>query len=279
MTIREIVQQKIDCLVGIPTQVLALARREDVGQIPAGQIKSVLLAGDYAPSTVVKELTRIWGCRVFTAYTPTAMGYGGGVECEALTGYHLREADHYYEIVDPMSGMTKAPGESGEIVVTTLTRTAMPLIRYRTGDMSRFLPDACSCGTVLGRMDKVRGRAREMVRLLAGDWLGIADIDEALFPFPGIVNYYATLTRNHEMDRLEVVICYGSKGKWPTSEKVIAALQGVRAIGNAVKRGCLILEPIRYTDENRVTTCAVKRAIVQRNEKECEDEPGRTHRL
>ena len=56
MTIRETVQQKIDCLVGIPTQVLALARREDVGKIPAGQIKSVLLAGDYAPSAVVRSL-------------------------------------------------------------------------------------------------------------------------------------------------------------------------------------------------------------------------------
>ena len=55
-------------------------------------------------------------------------------------GYHLREVYDYYEIVDSMSGMTKAPGEWGEIVVTTLTRTAMPLIRYRTGDMSRFLP-------------------------------------------------------------------------------------------------------------------------------------------
>jgi len=278
-TIDEVVRKRIDCLVGIPTQVLALARREDVGKIPKGQIKSVLLAGDYVPSAVVSELTRVWGCQVFTAYTPTAMGYGGGVECEALAGYHLREADHYYEIVNPVSSMSKAPGESGEIVVTTLTRTAMPLIRYRTGEMSRFLSDPCPCGTVLRRMDKVKGRASDMVKLPSGSWIGIADLDEALFPLGGIVNYYATLTRNHQMDRLEIEICCGSKGQWPASETVITALQGVHAIGDAVRRGCLILEPVRYTDENRVTTCAIKRGIVQRNEKECRDEPGRTHCL
>ena len=278
-TIREIVEERIDCLVGIPTQVLALARQEDIGQIPPGQIKSVLLAGDYAPSAIVDELTRVWGCQVFTAYTPTAMGYGGGVECEALAGYHLREADHYYEIVDPVSGKTKAPGESGEIVVTTLTRTAMPLIRYRTGDMSRFLSDPCSCGTVLRRMEKVRGRASDMVRLSSGDWLGIEDIDEALFPLGDVVNYSASLTRNHQVDRLEVAIYSGSNGRRPASETVVTALLGVRTIDNAVKGGNLILEPVRCTDENRVTTCAIKRGIVQRNEEECENEPGRAHRL
>ena len=279
VTIREIVQQKIDCLVGIPTQVLALARREDVGKIPAGQIKSILLAGDYASAAVVNELKRVWGAKVFTAYTPTAMGYAGGVECEALSGYHLCEADHYYEIVDPISGMTKAPGESGEIVVTTLTRTAMPLIRYRTGDMSRFLPGPCRCGTELRRMDRVRGRAPDMVRLLSGDWLGIEDIDDVLFPLGGIVNYYATLTRYHKLDRLEVVICSGANGAWPSSRRVFNALQGVRAVDNAVEKGCLILEPIKYTDENRVTTCAVKRCIVLRSEKECEDVPSHKRRL
>jgi len=278
-TIRIIGEQRIDCLVGIPTQVLALARQAESDKIPVGQIKSVLLAGDYAPSAVVNELTRVWGCKVFTAYTPTAMGYGGGVECEALAGYHLREADHYYEIVDPVSGMTKAPGEWGEIVVTTLTRSAMPLIRYRTGDMSRLLPETCPCGSVLRRMEKVRGRARDMVRLLTGDWLSIADIDEALFPLEGVVNISATLTRNGRTDRLDIAICCGYNGNRQAPDEIVVALERVRAIGNAVEKGCLVLAPIRYTNENRVTTCAVKRAIVQRDEREGEHEPGCAHNL
>jgi len=128
-------------------------------------------------------------------------------------------------------------------------------------------------------MEKVRGRAREMARLLTGNWLSIADIDEALFPLAGIVNYSATLTRNCRADRLEIVICSSGNGTRQAPDEIIAALEGVRAIGNAVEKGSLVLEPIRYTEENRVTTCAVKRAIIQRDEKEGEHEPGRTHNL
>ncbi len=267
-TIHTIMDQDIDCLVGIPTQLLALARHENVGTIPAGRLKSVLLVGDYVPSALVAELRRVWGCPVFSGYTPAIMGYGGGVECEALAGYHLREADIYYEIVDPISGTPQAPGELGEIVVTTLTRTAMPFIRYRTSDISRFLTEPCPCGTLLRRMDKVRGRANEMARLKGGEWLGIADVDEALFHVPGIVNYYATVTRSVREDRLDIVICTSSDGNRPSSETIASALHGVRVIKDAVRKGDLILAPVSFTIENRVTTCAVKRAIVQKQGEE-----------
>lgn len=76
----------------------------------------------------------------------TEMGYGGGVECQALNGYHLREDDLYFEIVDPCSGKAVADGVTGEIVFTTFNRQAMPLIRYRTGDIGAFSVDACQCG-------------------------------------------------------------------------------------------------------------------------------------
>jgi phenylacetate-CoA ligase len=266
LMIREIIRQEIDSLVGIPTQVLALARHDRMSKIPQGRIKSVLLVGDAVPSEVANELRRVWRCQVFTGYTPTAMGYSGGVECEAHAGYHLCEGDFHYEVVDPISGRSKAPGELGEIVITTLTRTAMPLIRYRTRDLSRFLPDVCPCSSVLKRLDNVRGRVHEMVGLKGGDWLGIGDIDEVLFPLPGVVNSFATLIRDKRVDRLELAIYAGTNGKRPTSEAVAAALQSVPAIANTVQRGFLMLEPIRFTEENRVTTCATKRAIVERQE-------------
>jgi phenylacetate-CoA ligase len=70
-------------------------------------------------------------------------------------GYHLREADLYFEIVAPATGEPLPDGEYGEIVFSTLTRRGMPLLRYRTGDMSRFLPATCACGTALRRLEKV----------------------------------------------------------------------------------------------------------------------------
>ncbi len=267
-TICEITDQEIDCLVGIPTQVLALARHEGSDEIPAGRIKSVLLSADYVPSAIVRELRRAWGCAVFSHYGTTEMGFGGGVECEAYAGYHLREADLYFEIVDPISGLPQPPGELGEVVFTTLTRAGMPLVRYRTGDISRFLPDPCLCGTALRRMERVRGRVHEMALLRSGEWLSIADMDEALFAIPGIVNYSATLKGNREIDRLEVTVFPGSLSDYQVRERIFASLLRIPVIDRAVKRGHLLVDPIRSVSENWVTSGVVKRAILQRTEEE-----------
>ena len=97
---------------------------------------SVLLSTDRLPRAVIGAIEKAWGCDVYDHYGATEMGLGGGVDCRTHTGYHLREADFYFEIVDPLTGIPVSDGESGEVVFSTLTRTAMPLIRYRTGDVS-----------------------------------------------------------------------------------------------------------------------------------------------
>jgi len=204
-TLHVMAREKVNTLVGIPVQVLALARMwpEATGAEPP---RNVLLSTDYVPGAIVRELRRIWGCEVFTHYGMTEMGYGGGVECRAHFGYHMREADLLFEIIDPATGNPVEEGKSGEVVFTTLTRRGMPLIRYRTGDISRFIPEKCPCGTMLKSMERVQGRIGGSVELgTAGD-LGIADLDEALFQLPGIVDFRAVLTREKEKDRLHIEI-------------------------------------------------------------------------
>ena len=95
----------------------------------------------------------------------TEMGYGGGVECDVHDGYHLREADLFVEIVDPVTRQPLPDGVYGEVVFTTLTRRAMPLIRYRTGDMARFLTDALPLWHVLRRLSRIQGRLANTVSL------------------------------------------------------------------------------------------------------------------
>ena len=133
-----IVEQEIDCLVGIPVQLLALARHPAAAMLPAGRLRSVLLSADYVPDAIVREISRVWGAAVFNHYGMTETGLGGGVECAHRCGCHLREADLYFEVIDPESGTLLLDGEPGELVVTTLTRKGMPLIRYRTGDLARL---------------------------------------------------------------------------------------------------------------------------------------------
>jgi phenylacetate-CoA ligase len=181
--------QQADCLVGSPTQVLGLARRWKAGHKAP---RTVLLSTDYVPASLVHELEKVWGCEVFNHYGTTEMGLGGGVECEAHRGYHLREVDLYLEIVNPETGEVLPEGEYGEVVFTTLTRRGMPLIRYRMGDRSRFLTGKCPCGTTLRSLETVSGRFSGFVPV-GNEILKLPDFDEALFSVPGLLNFSVTV--------------------------------------------------------------------------------------
>ncbi|AFM00927.1 coenzyme F390 synthetase [Desulfitobacterium dehalogenans ATCC 51507] len=189
--LEHMIQDGVNVLVGIPTQILTLARVQKKMQVPIPPLRSVLLTTDYVPHSIVRELVKVWGCQVFNHYGMTEMGLGGGVDCQGFNGYHLREADLYFEIIDPSTSRPVQEGQSGEVVFTTLTRTGMPLIRYRTGDYSRFILEACPCGTVLRNLERVRSRDR--VDLGAGKILSMADLDEAIFALDGVLNFSAVI--------------------------------------------------------------------------------------
>jgi phenylacetate-CoA ligase len=240
-TVQEIVEKRVDCLVGIPVQVLSLARDRAGAQVPPGLIKSVLLSSDYVAQAIVDEVAQVWGCPVFEHYGMTEMGLGGGVQCSAHEGYHLREADLLFEIIDPRTGRPVPDGETGEVVFTTLTRKAMPLVRYRTGDLARFIPGSCPCGTILKRMDRIEGRLRGAVILDKTHEFSISDLDEVVFSVPGVLDYQAEV--------------HGKEGKVHLRLKVHALSEEARvAVSNALRRstlmeralaeGLLILDPV-----------------------------------
>jgi phenylacetate-coenzyme A ligase PaaK-like adenylate-forming protein len=121
-------------------------------------ITSILLSAEYVSEEARTFIESAWHCNVFEHYGMTEMGLGGAMACEARIGYHPREADLLFEIIDPDTGEPAPDGAYGEIVFTTLTREAMPFIRYRTGDYSRFIPGPCPCGSILKRLDRVADR-------------------------------------------------------------------------------------------------------------------------
>jgi phenylacetate-coenzyme A ligase PaaK-like adenylate-forming protein len=264
--IDEIMAQRAECLVGIPVQVLSLVRHPKCGSIPRGLIRSVLLSTDYVPESVVADIERTWGCRVFQHYGMTEMGYGGGVECDAHDGYHLREADLLVEIIDPATGRTLPDGVSGEVAFTTLTRRAMPLIRYRTGDRARILPGYCPCGSVLRRLGKVQGRLTNGATLGLSTRLGMAALDEALFAIRGVLNFQAELISTNSLSRLRLTV-YCDPCCFPdTLDDVREALTSLPAIRNAVAQSLLEIEPIRLSPENWFTRGAAKRTLIDRRQ-------------
>ena len=158
-----VLRRGVSSLVG-PVSAVARAAEYSVSAgldgALAGRIKSVLLSAEYVPEHSRELIARTWRCRVNEQYSMTETGYTGPVTCHVPGGYHVWEAGLYFEIIDPDSGEAVPEGEYGEIVVTTLLRRAMPLIRYRTGDRSRFVPGECACGIVLRRLERVSARTQ-----------------------------------------------------------------------------------------------------------------------
>jgi hypothetical protein len=170
------------------------------------------------------------------------MGLGGGVDCEAHAGYHLREPDLYLEVVDPSTGQVLPEGAPGEIVLTTLTRRGMPLVRYRTGDLSRLVPGPCPCGSALRRLARVRGRtdARTVPCGPGSAAVTLPELDEALFALPELVDYSAAVGGGPRPSlRIAAFSLDGGPG---LSGSALEALRELPALRSAEAAGVLTLE-------------------------------------
>lgn len=218
------------CIIGLPVQMLALASHNNALR----RLRSIVLCGDHVPESLLRRLRQLTDTEIFEHYGMTETGLGGGIDCEAHSGYHLREADFYFEIVDPASGAPLPDGEMGEIVFTTLHRTGMPLIRYRTGDMSRFLPDPCGCGTILKRLERVRNRVDGFVPLGPSGCSSIAQIDEALFAIPELLDFSASVFQGTPR-RLEVTVY--APGASRIAAEARDALHALPVLCNACQSG------------------------------------------
>lgn len=186
--------KEIDCIVGLPTQVFYLAKLKNTDERYTHlKLNSILLSADYVPRSICNAVSKAFDCPVFTHYGMTEMGYGGGVECSALNGYHMRDVDIYTEIIDPLTGENIPESNYGEVIFTTFNREGMPLIRYRTGDMARFLPKNCSCNDIFKRLDYVAGRLSENLILKDGSFISIGMLDEIMFQIDNVLDYKAII--------------------------------------------------------------------------------------
>lgn len=217
-------------IIGLPIQILSLAYHSNVVDSSIFRnLRSIVLCSDHVPSSLVQAIRQRTRGEVFEHYGMTEMGLGGGIDCGAHAGYHLREADFYFEIVDRETGQPVAEGEEGEIVFTTLTRRGMPLIRYRTGDISRFLPDPCLCGTVLRRLERMRNRVDSNIPLGDCGDITLAMLDEALFSVQGIVDFRATVTLGDQR-KMDLLLYSPVECEEPSMAQIVNALNTIETI-------------------------------------------------
>ncbi|MFD4595501.1 phenylacetate--CoA ligase PaaK [Streptomyces rubiginosohelvolus] len=189
------------------------------------------------------------------------MGPGVAQECvETKDGLHIWE-DHFYpEVVDPFTGEVLPDGEEGELVFTSLTKEAMPVIRYRTRDLTRLLPGTAR---TFRRMEKVTGRSDDMV-ILRGVNLFPTQIEEIVLRTPGVAPHFQLrLTRDGRLDALTVLA--EARADATTGEREKAA----RAIGAAVKDGVGVSVKVEVVDPETLERSVGKiRRIVDLREKE-----------
>jgi phenylacetate-CoA ligase len=255
--IADIKRLGINCLVGIPVQVLGLSCVANMQGITG--INSVLLSADYVPEPVAERIEENLGCTVYSHYGMTEMGFGGGVECSAFEGYHLRESDLYFEILDPDSGMTLEDGLLGEVAFTTLNRKGMPLIRYRTGDISRMIAGGCGCGSSFRRLDKIMGRMSDFIELSPGIFISLPELDEVVFKVRGVVNYKVKLYKGSFTNAIKLLI--KTSPEFTGTDQVVEKLMENRKIRVAALRGQLIVMPVGFLDYVECSTGMVKRKI------------------
>ena len=160
------------------------------------------------------------------------IGPGVAIECTEHQGMHVFE-DHFYpEIIDPDTGEVLPDGEQGELVLTTLSKYAMPMIRYRTRDLTRIIAEPCKCGRTIRRIDRISARSDDMF-IIRGVNVFPSQIESALLTVPGVTaNYLIILTTEKGMDNIEVNVEMSPEA-FSDQVKVLESLQ--RNITKAVE--------------------------------------------
>ncbi len=196
-------------LVATPSYAMYLSEMIKEKGIPRDNFKLKYgFFGSEAMSEKMREkLEYSMGILVTSNYGLTeVMGPGVSGECIYKCGEHINEDMFIVEIIDPRTGEVLPYGESGEVVITTLTKEAMPVLRYRTRDISYIIPEPCTCGRTSYRLAPIQGRTDDMLKI-KGVNLFPSEIESVVLEFPQVSpNYQLILRRENMLDTLEIVV-------------------------------------------------------------------------
>ncbi len=170
-------------------------------------LKTFFIGAEPHSEEIRKKIEDLYNVNVFNSYGLSEMnGPGVAFECEHKNGLHIWEDNYYVEIIDPETGKILPENQEGELVLTTLKREAMPLIRYRTGDLTKILPGKCKCGRTHIRLDRIKGRNDDML-IINGVNIFPIQIEKTLMKTPEIgTNYLIEIHEEDFMDRLYIKV-------------------------------------------------------------------------
>ena len=171
------------------------------------KLRTLIIGAEPHSDEQRKRIENMLGVKAYNSFGMSEMcGPGVAFECKEQNGLHIWEDYYIVEIVDPQTLKPVPEGEVGELVLTTLNREAMPLLRYRTRDLTRILPGECPCGRHHKRLDRMKGRSDDMM-ILKGVNIFPIQIEEVLMRFKELgSNYLITLTNLEANDEMTVEV-------------------------------------------------------------------------
>ena len=196
-------------ICGTPSFVLHIAEslREQGGDPRALGLRYGMFGAEPWTEALRGALERAFGCRAYDTYgLSEIVGPGVAGECEARAGLHVCD-DHFLpEVIDPLTGAVLEPGQEGELVLTTLTKRALPMVRYRTGDVTTLWPEPCACGRTSARIARIKGRSDDML-VIKGVNVYPSEVEATLLAVEDLEPHYVLIVdRTGTLARLEVQV-------------------------------------------------------------------------
>jgi phenylacetate-CoA ligase len=190
-----------------PSYFLHLLERAKEMKVDFSRLRAGIFGAEPWSEAMRRRIEQDSGIKAYDIYgLSEIIGPGVGIECAAQAGLHLFE-DHFYpEVIDPASGAVLPDGQEGELVLTTLSKDAMPMIRYRTRDVTALQPEPCACGRTVRRIRRISRRSDDMF-IIRGVNVFPSQVETALLAAEGTLPHYQiVLTRQKGLDEMEVKV-------------------------------------------------------------------------
>ncbi len=199
----------VTMLAGTPSYALVIYEEmQRMGLKPSDfKLKSGIFGAEPWSENMRKEIESKWEIDAYDVYGMTELiGPGAAVDCAYKQGLHIAEDHFIAEIIDPDTGEVLPEGSHGELVITSLTKEALPIIRYRTRDLTQLNYETCDCGRTHARIKKILGRSDDML-IIRGVNVFPSMVETILLQIPGIEPIYQLIVeRKNNLDRLEVQV-------------------------------------------------------------------------
>jgi phenylacetate-CoA ligase len=207
--IRLLLDLGVTVITCTPSYALYLSDKMDKLGVDRKNIKLRIggFGGEPWTENMRKEIESKLGIKAYNVYgLSEIIGPGVSFECECQNGSHIAE-DHYYpEIIDPVTTRSLGLGEQGELVLTTLTKEGMPLLRYRTKDLTSLMPGTCPCGRTEVRMNRILGRSDDML-IIRGINVFPSQVESVILSMREFEPYYLMVVdRKNNLDTLEIQV-------------------------------------------------------------------------